>query len=88
VFVGFAAVSVAGVREPNRYLPLFLVQGAYKVLWVATTVPVLAERPALAGMAASFAVYVAGYAVALRAARWPSLARIAVAGRTGHGLQR
>ncbi len=73
VFVGFAVVSVAGVRQPDRYLPLFLVQSAYKTLWLATTLPAAAERPALAGMAASFGLYLAGYAVALRAARWPSV---------------
>ena len=72
VFAGFAVVSLAGARNPAPYLPIFLAQGAYKGLWLASVLPVVGRRPAVAGMAASFAVYLAGYAVALRAAGWPS----------------
>lgn len=76
MFTGIAIVSVAGIREAARYLPLFLVQGVYKALWVTAILPAAGERPAVAGMAASFGVYLAGYVVALRAAGWPSFARL------------
>lgn len=75
VWAGFAVVSVAGVRDPERFLPVFLAQGAYKSLWVLSVLPVLGHRPAVAGMAASFAVYLAGYAVALNRAGWPVVGR-------------
>jgi hypothetical protein len=75
VWTGFAAVSVAGVRAPDRYLPLFLAQAAYKSLWLLTCLPSLRARPAAAGMAGSFVIYVAGYALALTCAGWPSRRR-------------
>lgn len=75
VFTGFALASVPGIKDPGRYLPLFLAQGAYKALWLATSLPAITQRPAAVGMAASFGVYLAGYAVALRAAGWPAWVR-------------
>jgi hypothetical protein len=75
VWTGFGAVSAAGVRDPDRHLPLFLAQAAYKSLWLATSLSALRARPAAAGMAASFVVYLAGYALALSRGGWPSRRR-------------
>jgi hypothetical protein len=68
-WIGFAAVSLLGVREPMRFAPVLLVQLVYKTAWLLLVfAPRVVEGhvPLYAwGLAATFVSYVVLDAIAL-----------------------
>ena len=44
MWLSFAALSVLGLKSPVKYLPLFLFQFSYKVIWLSTVVVPLAVQ--------------------------------------------
>ena len=66
IWLSIGAVSVLGLRDPRRYLGVFVVQALYKTIWIATgALPLVALRPDVAPFAIGFAVVTVGFAAAL-----------------------